>query len=164
MRRIERYFYDNKGNKINYSEGYQKDFIHDELAREIINNNPDLLKEYNEISRKGVISESVFLVMKGYIYVGGIENSNMSAMYSSISLSENTKKIMQDLYADNYYIYDIIRSELNDSQKNQIKEWAKNGLERNIIINRVMTDMIVFLSPTKNADDKEDSCKSIDEK
>ena len=152
MGKIQRYYYDSNCNKIEVDD----DDLHDEIARKVINKNPELLKEYNEIRKKGIISESVFLTMKGYIYIGGSTEYNMSAMYSSISLNENTRNLMTDLKEDGYYIYDIIRNELRDEQKEQIRSWARTGMERSEIANKVMTDMLVLLAPTKNNTKHED--------
>lgn len=156
MRDIKRYYYDTNGKKIeSYDIETQEADYHNEIAKTVINNNPNLLKEYTQIREKGVISESVFLVMKGYIYVGGTSNKNMSAMFSSISLNENTKALMTEMNQNGYYIYDIIRNELKDEQKEQIRSWHKKGMSRNEIINKVMTDMLVHLAPTKNVESKE---------
>lgn len=156
MGTIQRYYFDKDCNRIDAI--YQNDYLetHNEIARRIINNNQEFLDEYNEIGKKGIISESVYLVMKGYIYVGGSNQYNMSAMYSSISLNKNTKSIMTHIKEDGYYTYDIIRSELTDEQKEQVRAWAKEGMNRNQIINKVMTDMLTLLAPVQNVNKKED--------
>ena len=156
MNTIDRFYYDFNGNKIDCNTlNLDPSSTHDEIASAIIKQNPDLLNEYKKIRETGVISESVFLVMKGFIYVGGSSQRNMSNMYSSISLNENTRNLVGCFKEDGYFTYDIIRNELRDDQKEQIRTWAKQGISRNEIINKVMKDMIVLLSPTKNTN-KED--------
>ena len=146
---IARYFYDTDGKRL---ENKEENF-HEEIAQNIINSNPELQKEYNEIRKKGIISESVFLVMKGYIYVGGREDRNyMGTMYSSISLNENTKNILSEMKEEGHYSYDIIREELTGKQKDQIRSWYGEGKTKNEIINLVMTEMLTLLSPTKKED------------
>ena len=144
---IKRYFYDTEGKRIDGKE----EFMHDEIAEEIINNNPELLEEYNKIRQAGVISQSVFLVMKGYVYVGGREDKDyIGAMYSSISLNQNTRAIVSDMKESGHYAYDIVNEELTNEQKNEIRSWYKNGMSRSEIINKVMTDMLTLLAPKKN--------------
>ena len=156
MGAIQRYYYDTNGKKIeSYDIETQEADYHNEIAKIVIENNPDLLKEYTQIRKKGIISESIFLVMKGYIYVGGMTDKNMSAMFSSISLNENTKALMTEMNQNGYYIYDIIRDELNDKQKQQIRSWYKEGMQRNEIINKVMTDMLTLLMPIQEISDSE---------
>ena len=153
MREIKRYFYDPNSKKIENENALN----HDEIAYEFIKNNPTLLEEYKKIREAGVISESVFLVMKGYIYIGEIDGS-ISAMYSSISLNEKSKNILIGIKTENdTYLYDIIRNELSNEQKFQIKEWYGEGMPREEIINKVMTEMIVLLAPTKVEQSKEAS-------
>ena len=142
---IQKYFYDTECKRIESDDGS----CHDKLAEEIINKDPILLKEYKEIREKGVVTESVFLVMKGYIYVGGPSYDKMSTMYSSISLNSNTKAVMAELKEDGYYAYDIIQNELTENQKDKIRSWAKSGIDRDEKRKKVMIEMIAPLAPTK---------------
>ena len=145
MREIKRYYYDTNCNKVENEEAKN----HDEIAKYVIENNPKLLEEYKKIRETGVISESVFLVMKGYIYVGETEK-NKSAMLSSISLNKKSRDLLMKLKEEeDVYLYDIIKNELNDEQKAQIKKWYNEGMPIDEIINKVMKEMIVLLAPTK---------------
>lgn len=166
MTKIQRYYYDPNCNVIEAKQLDNNTQTHDELAIDIINKNPDFLNEYNDTLKKGAISESVFLVMKGYIYVGGTNENNMSAMYSSISLNQKTKNILLHLKEENYYIYDIIKNELTDEQKDRIRSWAKKGISRDEIRKRVIEEMIIPLAPVKNIknDENKNIEKDIDER
>ena len=165
MKRIMRYYYDTSCNKIEAEDiDNENQETHDEIAIKIINENPQLLEQYNKIREKGDISESVFLVMNGYIYIGGTSKNTMSAMYSSISLNDKTKHLLSELKQEAYYTYDIIRNELTDEQKRLIISWAKNGLSKDEIKNRVINEMIIPLAPTKNNDEKKNIDKEIDER
>ena len=162
MRQILRYYYDPECNVIKpddveLDEKCGNEAFHNIIAERIINKNPEFLKEYNEISKNGVIATTIFLVMKGYIYIGGQKDGDMSTMYSSISLNDKTRELMYELKQDGYYAYDVIRDALDNNQIAQIKNWAKEGMPRNKIVNNVMKDMIVQLSPQKreNKDDFE---------
>ena len=145
MGQIKRYFYDKECNKIEND----KLATHDEIAREFIQKNQGLLAEYKKVREAGFISESVFLAMKGYVYVGELDG-NLSAMISSISLSPKCDSLVRYLKEEkNCYIYDIIRSELKNEQLCQIKQWYTEGMPRKEIIDKVMTEMLVLLAPTK---------------
>ena len=145
MGQIKRYYYDKDCNKVENEEATD----HDEIARGVIQNNPELLAEYEKIRKAGFVSESVFLVMKGYVYIGE-SNRNMSAMYSSISLSQKCKDKLIDLkQEEDCYLYDIIRNELSKEQLVQVKEWYEEGMTREQIADRIMIDMLVLLAPTK---------------
>lgn len=140
MNKIQRYFFDENCNIIEFDG----DLTHNEIAKRIIDVNPELKEKFNEICKKGTISESIYLVMNGYVYIGG-NNSKMCAMYSSISLNQNTKNLMMDFKDDGYYIYDVITKELKDSQKQEIKSWIKEGISRDEIRTRVITKMLMPL-------------------
>ena len=146
MNKMQRYFFDPDCNKIEFEDAY----VHDEIAKKIIECDQKLKEEYAEIRKSGVVSESVFLVMKGYVYVGGRSETHMGTMYSSISLNDNTKSLMGELKSDGYFAYDIIRNELSKDQMKQIVDWAKSGMKKEEIRTRVMTEMLVLLAPTKN--------------
>lgn len=153
MREIKRYFYDENCNKIESKNAV----FHDEIAREYIQNNADLLKEYNNIRKKGFVSASVFLVMKGFVYVGET-GASMSAMFSGISLNKKNKNLLMTLKEEyDCYLYDIIRNELNKEQLAQIKEWYNEKMPKKEIANKVMTDMLALLAPTKVEQDNEKS-------
>ena len=163
MRQIVRYYYDPECNMIEPKdvelddENYKDDneVFHNIIAKKIIDKDPELSQEYNEISKSGLISTTIFLVMKGYVYIGGTKDGDLSTMYSSISLNEKTRNLVGELKQDGCYSLDIIRDGLNDTQKTQIKTWAKQGMGRKDILNKVMTDMIVHYAPQKR-ENKED--------
>ena len=62
---IKRYFIDTKCNRIDYGDEYS----HDALAHKIVSKDSLLNEEYSKVKSLGFISESAFLVMKGYIYM-----------------------------------------------------------------------------------------------
>ena len=154
MKEIQRFFYDTNGKKIED----KKDVIHDEIAKKIIANNPEYLEEYNDLKKNSNITESIFLVLKGYLYVGGTDVNDMLTIYSSISLNEITREILGEYKAVGYSIYDIIRQELTDEEKKQIKSWARDGMPRSEIIKKVTKEMIATkgLIEVKNNDNKKD--------
>ena len=142
---IERYFLDTDCNRIEYKDAY----AHDELAAKIIEDNPNLKAEYSRVKDSGLVSESVFLVMKGYIYAGGNE-SQTSVMFSSISLNSKTKSYLSMLKDNDAYVYDIIRNELSDDQKALVKSWYNEDIDLNTIQFRVMTEMLSVITRNKN--------------
>ena len=145
MNNIQRYFFDQNGNKIQFEDNLS----HDDISKRIIDMNPEYKMEYQKIAQKGMINKSVYLVMKGYIYVGEKTKNYSGAMYSSISLNENTRLLMSELKANDFYIYDVITNELSNEQKNTIREWAKNGMSKDEIRSRVISDMIIPLCPKR---------------
>ena len=157
MSNIQRYFYDQNCNKIEYND----EAMHDEIAKRIIDMNEQYKEEYQEILKKGSINESVYLVMKGYVYIGKKTDNYSGAMYSSISLNDATRLLLSELKANGYYIYDVITNELNNDQKNTIREWAKNGMSKDEIRTRVISDMIIPLGPKRLNKNHE---KEIDER
>ena len=163
MKTVFRYYYDTNCNKIgpddfDHDPDDEDSKFHNVIAQNIIDSIPEYKTEYEEIRKHGFISTTTFLVMKGYIYIGGVEDGDMSSMFSSISLNDNTRDLLSEFIQDGYYVHDIIRNELKDEQKEQIKTWAKNGMDRKTIIHYVMTDMLTQLAPVKdkNCCEKED--------
>ena len=95
------------------------------LQKKIINDNPQYLEEFNELKERSDISEVKFILLKGYIYVGGRDIHDMLIMYSAISLNEVTRSILGEFIATGYHHYNILNEALKPEQIKEIRSWKK---------------------------------------